>query len=250
MELFWDFAFTVALSLLLPLIFIKLLSMTPNIEPNMKVAVIGSDHDHEVKIDSHNWETDGFVRIVGKFDEFSDTPTLGKPIVPEKVDVSNGSPKIRNSGKIEIKLMDLAKDLVKEDCGLTCGCAEDANVEISQCGRDYNEIDEFWRNEEEVVVFVESKSNVNLIANLSNDVKTKLYGYQKIATQVPCQEPQPMALKFSARAKNAWRQLGIMSLEQAMERYIILLSESIPDSMSDYPYDNAEPAYAEIHAFA
>ncbi|KAJ1414523.1 FERM/acyl-CoA-binding protein superfamily [Sesbania bispinosa] len=252
MELFWDFAFTVALSFLLPLIFIKLLSMTPNIEPNEKVAVIGSDHDHEVKNDSQNWETDGFVRIVGNFDEFRDTPTLGKPIVPEKVDVSNGSPKIRNSGKIETELVDLVKDHVEGDCGLTCGCAVDESinqgvkinqeelieresrahkieeVEISQCERDYNEIDEFRRNEEEVgenrgfldeddwegiertelerrfgaaVVFVESKSNVDLIANLSNDVKTKLYGYHKIATQGPCQEPQPMALKFSARAK-------------------------------------------------
>ncbi|KAK7307671.1 hypothetical protein VNO77_40932 [Canavalia gladiata] len=307
MELLWELAFTIALSLLLPLVFLKLLSVTPNFEANEKVAVIGRDHDHGVKSDSQSWETDEVVRIVGKIDEFRDKAILGKLIIPETVDVRSGSPRIHNSGKSdenracnEIELVDLVEDPVVNDC---CVIVDESNqgvnrdelevelieweyrarkveeVEISQCVKNYNEIDESIRNKEEVnenrdlvvdeddwegiertelerrfgaaVVFVGSKNNANQVANLGNDVKTKLHGYHKIATQGPCQEPQPMALKFSARAKwIAWRQLGIMNPEQAMEQYISLLSENIPNWMADYPYDNAKPDSAEIHVFA
>lgn len=37
--------------------------------------------------------------------------------------------------------------------------------------------------------------------NLGGDVKMKLYGLHKVAMEGPCHEPQPMALKFSARSK-------------------------------------------------
>lgn len=39
------------------------------------------------------------------------------------------------------------------------------------------------------------------LANVSGDVQIQLYGLHKIATEGPCYEPQPMALKVSARAK-------------------------------------------------
>jgi len=49
------------------------------------------------------------------------------------------------------------------------------------------------------VVFVGSRINDN---SLSNEVNMKLHGYYRIATQGPCNEPQPSTLKFSsARAK-------------------------------------------------
>ena len=66
MELLWELAFTIALSLLLPLVFLKLLSVTPNLEANEKVALLGRDHDHGIKSDSKSWETDKVVRIGGK----------------------------------------------------------------------------------------------------------------------------------------------------------------------------------------
>ncbi|XP_020230384.1 acyl-CoA-binding domain-containing protein 3 isoform X2 [Cajanus cajan] len=292
MELLWELAFTIALSLLLPLVFLKLLSVTPSFEANEELAVIGRDHDHGhdhgVKSDSQSWETDEVVQIMGKIDEFRDKPILGKLIVPEIVDESFGSHKICNSEKIDetkvynkIELVDLAEDHFgdKNNQGVVninkvevelmeCDSGEHKveEVEIWQCERNYNEIDESGKNEEigengglvvdeddwegierteldrrfsAAVVFVGSKSNVN---NLSNDVKMKLHGYHQIATQGPCHEPQPMTLKFSARAKwIAWRQLGIMSSEHAMEQYISLLSESIPDWIAENPRDNAKP---------
>nr|CAD1830474.1 unnamed protein product [Ananas comosus var. bracteatus] len=58
----------------------------------------------------------------------------------------------------------------------------------------------------------------------------KLYGLYKVATEGPCYEPQPMALKLSARTKwNAWQSLGNMNPEVAMEQYVALLSGNIPE---------------------
>ncbi|KAG2375932.1 Acyl-CoA-binding domain-containing protein [Vigna angularis] len=318
--LMWEIAFAIVLSLLLPSVFLKLLSVTPNFEAHEKVGVIGCGHDHGVKSDSKICETDEVVQIVGKIDEFGDKSILGKIRVPKIVDVDRGSPKIRNSKTIdeessvynEIELVNLAEDhvvdgsnkvvvniseieveLVEYDSSRVLNAEK---VEILQFENNYNEIDESGRNEdigenkdlwededdwEEIertelekrfgaaVVFVESRSNDN---SLSDEVKMKLHGYYRIATQGPCHEPQPLTLKFSsARAKCygysisffdvfnrvisariAWRQLGIMSPEQAMEQYISLLSESIPYWIAEYPsvMDNAEPASEEIHASA
>ncbi|KAL0366258.1 UNVERIFIED_CONTAM: Acyl-CoA-binding domain-containing protein 3 [Sesamum radiatum] len=77
--------------------------------------------------------------------------------------------------------------------------------------------------------------NDDWLAKLSSDVQMQLYGLHKVAVEGPCHEPQPMALKVSARAKwNAWQRLGSMGREAAMEQYIRLLSDSKPGWMHDY----------------
>ncbi|PPS00527.1 hypothetical protein GOBAR_AA20135 [Gossypium barbadense] len=79
------------------------------------------------------------------------------------------------------------------------------------------------------VSFLVQKSNADQVLKLGNDLKMQLYGLHKIATQGPCHEPQPMPFKLSARAKwNAWKKLGNMSPEAAMELNITLVSRSIP----------------------
>ncbi|PIN00574.1 hypothetical protein CDL12_16299 [Handroanthus impetiginosus] len=84
---------------------------------------------------------------------------------------------------------------------------------------------ELEKNFGEAVVFVSSKSNADQI----RDVKLELYGLQKVALEGPCHHSQPMPLKVSARAKwNAWHKLGNMSREEAMEKYIDVLSRAIP----------------------
>ncbi|KAK3017808.1 hypothetical protein RJ639_003665, partial [Escallonia herrerae] len=84
------------------------------------------------------------------------------------------------------------------------------------------------------VVFMGSKSNEDRVLSIGSDVKMQFYGLHKVATEGPCREPLPMALKISARAKwFAWKQLGNMSPEAAMEQYINLLSRSIPEWMGD-----------------
>ncbi|KAI3758820.1 hypothetical protein L6452_06392 [Arctium lappa] len=67
------------------------------------------------------------------------------------------------------------------------------------------------------------------LGNLESDIQMQLYGLHKVATEGPCYEPQPIALKVFARAKwNAWQKLGNMNPDAAMEQYITLLSEKVP----------------------
>ncbi|KAG6409247.1 hypothetical protein SASPL_132281 [Salvia splendens] len=78
------------------------------------------------------------------------------------------------------------------------------------------------------------------LARLGSDVQMQLYGLHKIALEGPCLESQPMALMVSARTKwNAWQGLGSMSRELAMEQYIQVLSENIPEWMHEHTTDDA-----------
>ncbi|PSS19716.1 Acyl-CoA-binding domain-containing protein [Actinidia chinensis var. chinensis] len=70
------------------------------------------------------------------------------------------------------------------------------------------------------------------LSNMGSDVQMQLYGLHKVAMEGPCYEPQPMALMISSRAKwNAWKRLGNMNPEVAMEQYIALLSDKVPEWM-------------------
>ncbi|XP_042453424.1 acyl-CoA-binding domain-containing protein 1-like [Zingiber officinale] len=78
--------------------------------------------------------------------------------------------------------------------------------------------------------FVAGKIGGVAVSRLSNEVQMKLYGLHKVATEGPCHEPQPMVLMLSARTKwHSWQELGNISPEAAMEQYINLLTESIPE---------------------
>ncbi|XP_052204689.1 acyl-CoA-binding domain-containing protein 3-like [Diospyros lotus] len=86
----------------------------------------------------------------------------------------------------------------------------------------------------QAVVFVGSESNADCVSRLDSDVADQLFGLHKVAIEGPCRVPQPMALMLSARAKwNAWKQLGDISREDAMEQYVTLLSRSIPGWMGE-----------------
>ncbi|KAH6799609.1 hypothetical protein C2S51_036093 [Perilla frutescens var. frutescens] len=82
----------------------------------------------------------------------------------------------------------------------------------------------------EAIVYVNSKSNGGTGDGTGEDVKLQLYGLQRVALEGPCYGSQPMALQLSARSKwSAWQKLGNMSPEMAMEKYIDILSEAIPE---------------------
>ncbi|KAK1433435.1 hypothetical protein QVD17_10345 [Tagetes erecta] len=67
------------------------------------------------------------------------------------------------------------------------------------------------------------------LQSLESDIQMQLYALHKVATEGPCHEAQPMALKVSARAKwNSWQKLGNMNPDVAMEKYIALVSELAP----------------------
>ncbi|KAL3697785.1 hypothetical protein R1sor_011861 [Riccia sorocarpa] len=65
---------------------------------------------------------------------------------------------------------------------------------------------------------------------VSNEDQLLLYGLYKCATEGPCRTTQPPAYRMSARAKwNAWQKLGDIGPEEAMNRYIALVSKMSPD---------------------
>ncbi|CAH8279496.1 unnamed protein product [Arabidopsis lyrata] len=77
--------------------------------------------------------------------------------------------------------------------------------------------------------FVAAAASDRLSQKVSNELQLQLYGLYKIATEGPCTAPQPSALKMTARAKwQAWQKLGAMPPEEAMEKYIELVTQLYP----------------------
>ncbi|XP_010920160.1 uncharacterized protein [Elaeis guineensis] len=94
------------------------------------------------------------------------------------------------------------------------------------------------------IAYVGSGTGGDALSKLSSDVQMQLYGLQKVATEGPCYESQPLALKVSARAKwHAWQKLGNMNPDMAMEQYMTILSENIPGWIEGKPgqEDNSNP---------
>ncbi|KAK8673943.1 hypothetical protein V6N13_112252 [Hibiscus sabdariffa] len=140
----------------------------------------------------------------------------------------------------EIEVLDCEKEDGK-DC-LMEGLPDDDDwegIEVTELEKDFGK----------AVCFLEYKSNADKDFKLGNDLKMQLYGLHKIATEGSCYEPQPMSLELSARAKwNAWKKLGNMSPEAAMELYITLVSSNIPGFDQEDVCGNAKQDCADAKA--
>ncbi|GKC82103.1 FERM/acyl-CoA-binding protein [Tanacetum coccineum] len=110
---------------------------------------------------------------------------------------------------------DIIEEDVKKDTGLISDDDDDwEGVEKSDLQKIFGlAIDYYGKNGE----------------NLESDVEMELYGLHKVATEGPCHEDQPMALKVSAGAKwDSWKKLGHMDPDVAMKKYVALLAEKVP----------------------
>ncbi|XP_057522102.1 acyl-CoA-binding domain-containing protein 1-like [Amaranthus tricolor] len=77
--------------------------------------------------------------------------------------------------------------------------------------------------------FVAASAADKMATKVGNDVQLLLYGLYKIATEGPCSMPPPPSFKMTARAKwNAWQKLGAMPPEDAMQKYIDIVTELFP----------------------
>ncbi|PWA82922.1 FERM/acyl-CoA-binding protein, 3-helical bundle [Artemisia annua] len=165
------------------------------------------------------------VRFALKHEEFFinkivDEPSETKTVVfnAEILDESMTLVDEKNLGKC-VKLTcddddDIDED-VKKDTGLISDDDDDwEGVEKSDLQKRFGlAVDYYGKNGE----------------NLESDVEIELYGLHKVATEGPCHESQPMALKLSARAKwDAWQKLGNMDPDVAVEKYVAILSEKVP----------------------
>ncbi|VFQ63649.1 unnamed protein product [Cuscuta campestris] len=102
------------------------------------------------------------------------------------------------------------------------GFSEDDDWE----GVESTELDEMFSA---ATAFVAATAADRSAIKVSNEVQLQLYGLYKIATEGPCSSPQPSPLKMTARAKwQAWQKLGALPPEEAMEKYIDIITELYP----------------------
>ncbi|CAH9069997.1 unnamed protein product [Cuscuta europaea] len=97
-------------------------------------------------------------------------------------------------------------------------------------GVESTELDELFSA---ATAFVAATAADRQSVKVSNEVQLQLYGLYKMATEGPCSSPQPSALKMTARAKwQAWQKLGAMPPEEAMQKYIDIITGLYPDWVS------------------
>lgn len=93
-------------------------------------------------------------------------------------------------------------------------------------GVESTELDEVFSA---ATAFVAATAADKTSQKVSSDLQLQLYGLYKIAIEGPCSVPQPSAIKMTARAKwQAWQKLGAMPPEEAMEKYIDIVTALYP----------------------
>lgn len=212
MELFQELVFTITLSLIVSLLIAKLFSLS---------SASSSDVDDE-KIDNQEWvvcdKTDKDLSFENDdlgsgvvIDDHDDDLSVFKVFdeMPERSEVENYV-KTDEGNVVESDL----GSLMQEEC------VESISVQHEPVVIDFGvvkveeqdvicEDDDDWQGIETTelekrfgaaVAFMGSKSSGERVGLMDNDVKVELYGLQKVANEGSCFEPQPMALKVSARA--------------------------------------------------
>ncbi|RCV45676.1 hypothetical protein SETIT_9G472300v2 [Setaria italica] len=114
----------------------------------------------------------------------------------------------------------------------------------AESNMDFEEWEGIERSEVEkrfgaAAAFAASGAGSAALSKLDSDVQLQLQGLLKVAIDGPCYDSaQPLTLRPSSRAKwIAWQKLGNMHPEIAMEKYMTLLSETIPGWMGNETSD-------------
>lgn len=118
----------------------------------------------------------------------------------------------------------------KEKYDTSCGDESDDDWE----GVESTELDEAFSAATAFVATTAADRSVS--SKVSNDLQLQLYAFYKIATEGPCSTPQPSAIKMTAKAKwQAWKKLGAMPPEEAMQKYIAIVTELFPTWLDGAP---------------
>ncbi|KAG4169263.1 hypothetical protein ERO13_A12G074800v2 [Gossypium hirsutum] len=236
MEIFLEFMFTISFSFVISFLLAKLLSFSSIIDQHLEIV---SRLYAEVKTESekHEFEeVDALCESVEEIGTQEESSNGGEELIRETEGTVEGISSSEENFVSETTEIELAKEDEEGIEDLVCDKENGGGffLEGSSSSSDDDDWEGIERTELEkdfgaAVSFLVQKSNADQVLKLGNDLKMQLYGLHKIATQGPCHEPQPMPFKLSARAKwNAWKKLGNMSPEAAMELYITLVSRSIP----------------------
>ncbi|KAJ0251522.1 Acyl-CoA-binding domain-containing protein 2 [Hirschfeldia incana] len=131
-------------------------------------------------------------------------------------------------GRIESSSTGGEADSLIAEQGSSRGDSEDGEEDDDDDweGVESTELDEAFSA---ATLFVTTAASDRLSQKVPSEVQQQLYGLYKIATEGPCTAPQPSALKITARAKwQAWQKLGAMPPEEAMEKYIEIVTQLYP----------------------
>ncbi|XP_049347857.1 acyl-CoA-binding domain-containing protein 3 isoform X2 [Solanum verrucosum] len=164
---------------------------------------------------------------IGLMEEKDEVKKIDELLVVKEKDTANAV--VVDEAKVgENEVVEVGGGLSKGDDEKTDKMAMDEDSDDDWEGIERSELEEEFVK---AVNFVDGGNGKNSsMENLGSELMMQLYGLQKIAMEGPCHEPQPMALKVYARAKwNAWQKMGSMNQEVAMEQYIKLLSDHVPE---------------------
>ncbi|KAK4436207.1 Acyl-CoA-binding domain-containing protein 1 [Sesamum alatum] len=127
-------------------------------------------------------------------------------------------------------------------------------VKKSAVIKDHVDSDDDWEGVESTeldetfsaaTAFVAAKAADRAAQKVSSKLQLQFYGLYKIATEGPCSAPQPSVLKMTARAKwQAWQKLGAMPPEEAMQKYIDIVTELYPSWASAIKKNDLESSNA------
>ncbi|KAJ0454567.1 putative acyl-CoA-binding protein, ACBP [Helianthus annuus] len=167
---------------------------------------------------------------------------------PERTECKDGGGNLVKSD--EGNVVNFTGSLVQEDCVKSVevervfSAINDGEVKVEEEDEMFDddwqgvETTELERRFGAAVAFMDAKVNSGVVNLIDNEVKVELYGLHRVAIEGSCFEPQPMALKVSARANwNSWKRFENLGREDAMEQYIALLSRHVPGWMGSHSYD-------------
>ncbi|KAK1439030.1 hypothetical protein QVD17_04845 [Tagetes erecta] len=264
MELFQEFVFTISFSLIVSLLIVKLIAVSSScddgnssvsirVEEKIEKEWVVCDNENEgnglcfedpVKVSDEVGFGCGDGELGGGF-VIGSTESGGGVGACYVFDESPERNELKDEGGVDLGKSDQGN--VQEDC------VKSIEVEHHSSAIDVGEVkldevfDDDWQGIEttelekcfgSAVAFMDSKSSADRVNLIDNEVKIQLYGLHRVAIEGSCFEPQPMALKLSARANwNSWKRLENLGREDAMEQYIALLSQHVPDWMGRHASD-------------
>lgn len=194
MELFQELVFTISFSLIVSLLIAKLFA----------AASATSCDDDKERIGKEWVVCDSEKQHVGVEDPGVDDE-LGSGVVMKHDETVGGVGvhQVFDEMPERNELDDDVVDSVEIDKGNVVECESSAIVDDDD-GDDGDwqgiETTELDKRFGAAVAFMDSKSGADRVNLVDNEVKVELYGLHKVAIQGSCFEPQPMALKVSARA--------------------------------------------------
>lgn len=133
----------------------------------------------------------------------------------------------------EISRVSETEALITEEERVKYDTSSDIDSDDDWEGVESTELDEAFSA---ATTFVATTAADRSASKVSNDLQLQLYAFYKIATEGPCSTPQPSAIKMTARAKwQAWKKLGAMPPEEAMQKYIAIVTELFPTWLDGAP---------------